>query len=41
MTGNLYTTLKATCTDDGMPYDKDMSYVWELVLRSGGQPRVS
>lgn len=31
MTGNLYTTLKATCTDDGMPYDKDMSYAWELV----------
>ena len=24
MTGNLYTTLKATCTDDGMPYDKDI-----------------
>lgn len=31
MTGNLYTTLKATCTDDGLPYDKDMSYAWELV----------
>ena len=31
MTGNLYTTLKATCTDDGMPYDKDMSYAWKLV----------
>lgn len=30
MTGNLYTTLKATCTDDGMPYDKDMSYAWSL-----------
>ena len=36
MTGNLYTTLKATCTDDGMPYDKDMSYVWELVSAPEG-----
>ncbi len=31
LTGNLYTTLKATCTDDGMPYDKDMSYAWEVI----------
>lgn len=31
MTGNLYTTLKAACTDDGMPYDKDMSYAWEVI----------
>lgn len=31
MTGNLYTTLKATCTDDGLPYDKDMSYAWEVI----------
>ena len=30
-TGNLYTTLKATCTDDGLPYDKDMSYRWEVI----------
>ena len=36
MTGNLYTTLKATCTDDGMPYDKDMSYVWKLVSAPEG-----
>ena len=36
MTGNLYTTLKATCTDDGMPYDKDMSYAWELVSAPEG-----
>lgn len=36
MTGNLYTTLKATCTDDGLPYDKDMSYVWELVSAPEG-----
>ena len=31
LTGNLYTTLKATCTDDGLPYDKDMSYAWEVI----------
>ena len=36
MTGNLYTTLKATCTDDGLPYDKDMSYAWELVSAPEG-----
>lgn len=36
MTGNLYTTLKATCTDDGMPYDKDMSYAWKLVSAPEG-----
>ena len=36
LTGNLYTTLKATCTDDGMPYDKDMSYAWELVSAPEG-----
>ena len=36
LTGNLYTTLKATCTDDGLPYDKDMSYVWELVSAPEG-----
>ena len=36
MTGNLYTTLKATCTDDGLPYDKDMSYAWELVSTPEG-----
>ena len=36
MTGNLYTTLKATCTDDGMPYDKNMSYAWELVSAPEG-----
>ena len=36
MTGNLYTTLKATCTDDGQPYDKDMSYAWELVSAPEG-----
>ena len=35
-TGNLYTTLKATCTDDGLPYDKDMSYAWELVSAPEG-----
>ena len=36
MTGNLYTTLKATCTDDGMPYDKDMSYAWEVISAPEG-----
>ena len=36
MTGNLYTTLKATCTDDGLPYDKDMSYAWELASAPEG-----
>ena len=36
MTGNLYTTLKATCTDDGLPYDTDMSYAWELVSAPEG-----
>ena len=36
MTGNLYTTLKATCTDEGLPYDKDMSYAWELVSAPEG-----
>ena len=36
MTGNLYTTLKATCTDDGLPYDKDMSYAWKLVSAPEG-----
>ena len=36
LTGNLYTTLKATCTDDGMPYDKDMSYAWELISAPEG-----
>lgn len=36
LTGNLYTTLKATCTDDGLPYDKDMSYAWELVSAPEG-----
>ena len=36
MTGNLYTTLKATCTDDGMPYDKDISYAWKLVSAPEG-----
>lgn len=36
MTGNLYTTLKATCTDDGLPYDKDMSYAWGLVSAPEG-----
>ena len=36
LTGNLYTTLKATCTDDGMPYDKDMSYAWKLVSAPEG-----
>ena len=35
-TGNLYTTLKATCTDDGMPYDKDMSYAWEVISAPEG-----
>lgn len=36
LTGNLYTTLKATCTDDGMPYDKDMSYAWEVISAPEG-----
>ena len=36
MTGNLYTTLKATCTDDGLPYDKDMSYAWEVISAPEG-----
>ena len=36
LTGNLYTTLKATCTDDGMPYDKDMSYAWEVIAAPEG-----
>ena len=36
LTGNLYTTLKATCTDDGLPYDKDMSYAWELISAPEG-----
>ena len=36
LTGNLYTTLKATCTDDGLPYDKDMSYAWKLVSAPEG-----
>ena len=36
LTGNLYTTLKATCTDDGLPYDKDMSYVWEVISAPEG-----
>lgn len=36
MTGNLYTTLKATCTDDGLPYDKDMSYAWEVIAAPEG-----
>ena len=36
LTGNLYTTLKATCTDDGMPYDKDMSYAWEVISTPEG-----
>ena len=36
LTGNLYTTLKATCTDDGLPYDKDMSYAWEVIAAPEG-----
>ena len=36
LTGNLYTTLKATCTDDGLPYDKDMSYAWEVISAPEG-----
>ena len=36
LTGNLYTTLKAICTDDGMPYDKDMSYAWEVISAPEG-----
>ena len=36
LTGNLYTTLKATCIDDGMPYDKDMSYAWEVISAPEG-----
>ncbi len=29
--GNLHTAVKATVVDDGMPYDKDMTYAWTLV----------
>ena len=29
--GNLHTAVKATVVDDGMPYDKDMSYAWEVI----------
>ena len=36
LTGNLYTTLKATCTDDGLPYDKDMSNAWEVISAPEG-----
>ena len=36
LTGNLYTTLKETCTDDGLPYDKDMSYAWEVISAPEG-----
>ena len=36
LTGNLYTTLKATCTDDGLPYDKEMSYAWEVIATPEG-----
>ena len=36
LTGNLYTPLKATCTDDGLPYDKDMSYAWEVISAPEG-----
>ena len=35
-TGNLHTGLTAIVVDDGMPYDKDMSYAWEVISTPEG-----
>ncbi len=31
LAGNLQTSITATCVDDGMPYDQDLTYTWEVV----------
>lgn len=31
--GNLQTSITATCVDDGMPYDQDLTYTWEVVSK--------
>ncbi|MBR6119770.1 MAG: discoidin domain-containing protein [Oscillospiraceae bacterium] len=36
LAGNLRTGVKATVADDGKPYDKDTTYLWEVVSKPEG-----
>jgi len=36
LAGALHTTVRADCADDGKPYDKDMTFRWEVVSKPEG-----